>query len=266
MINNVPRLLIATTILCFQVLNSQSLHAASFDQKHTLWDELVQAHVRDKGSFSQVDYKAIIAEKAKLNRYLNSISNIPRADFNRWSRDQRLAFLINAYNAFTVKLIVDHYPVKSIKDIGSLFTNSWKKKFFKLFGQQTHLDYIEHDLIRGNSEFSEPRIHFAVVCASIGCPKLPAKAFTANNLETLLESGTIAFLSDTSRNRYVANKRKLQLSKIFDWYGKDFVPKYGSVQSFVAKYVTQDPAEQALITNKKVSLGFLDYDWSLNDI
>jgi len=245
---------------------SMSLSAASFDQHHTLWNELLQTHVVDHGNYSQVNYQALKVDEAKLDHYLTGLSALTPTEFNSWNREQQLAGLINTYNAFTVKLILNHYPVKSIKDIGSFFTSSWKKKFFIFLGQSSHLDHIEHDLIRANDIFNEPRIHFALVCASIGCPKLHNQAFTDKNLETLLEAGAKSFLSDSSRNRFVVNKNLLQLSKIFDWYGVDFEKKFGSVLSYVAKYVTAKPNEQARIIQGKVELEHLDYNWLLNDV
>ncbi|MFV2056415.1 MAG: DUF547 domain-containing protein, partial [Thiohalomonadales bacterium] len=252
------------TVMAFAVMIFLPLTAnAAFDQNHSAWNTLLQKYVVDHGDYSQVNYKAMKVDEAQLDGYLAEISALTKSEFGSWNRDQQLATLINAYNAFTVKLILKHYPVKSIKDIGSFFTNSWKITFFELFGEKTYLDHIEHDLIRGNAKFSEPRIHFTLVCASVGCPKLSNGAFTASNLESKLEASTRAFLQDKSRNRYVAEKRLLQLSKIFDWYGGDFVKKYGSVQNFVAKYVTPKPAEQLLIAQGKVQFEYLDYDWSL---
>lgn len=258
--------LLMAAVVTFSLLICLPLSAKGFDQGHKKWNTLLQNHVEDHGNYSQVNYRAMKADEAKLDVYLAEVSALSKSKFDSWSRDQQLATLLNAYNAFTVKLILKHYPVKSIKDIGSLFTNSWKITFFELFGEKTYLDHIEHDLIRGNPKFNEPRIHFAVVCASIGCPKLPNKAFTAANLETQLQAGARAFLQDSSRNRYNPEKRLLQLSKIFDWYGDDFVNKFGSPQKFVAKYITEVPAEQQLIAQGKVKLEYLDYNWSLNDV
>jgi hypothetical protein len=193
-------------------------------------------------------------------------SKIHATDFESWTRDQQLAFLINAYNALTVKLIVKHYPVASIKDIGNFFRSSWKIDFFNLLGEERNLDDIEHNMIRGQSRFSEPRIHFALVCASKGCPKLQPTAFTAENLEMLLQQGAREFLTDRSRNRYNADNKTLSLSMIFKWYGDDFRDRHGSVERFVAEYITDPALSQAIGTAQKISIEYLDYDWSLNDI
>lgn len=236
----------------------------SFDHSHALWDKTLQTYVVDHGDFSQVKYQALKQSgAATLNQYLQSVSAVQANQFKQWTKPQQLAFLINAYNAFTVKLILDHYPVESIKDIGSFFRSPWKIQFFMLFGHKTHLDHIEHELIRAN--FQEPRIHFAVVCASIGCPKLQARAYTAERLESMLESATRNFLRDSSRNRFDAQRNTLYLSSIFKWYEEDFAAKSGSVEQFVAPYISDDPKVRQQIQQRQVDVEYLDYDWSLND-
>jgi hypothetical protein len=189
---------------------------------------------------------------------------VSKAQFDQWTQAQRLAFLINAYNAFTVKLIVDHYPIDSIKAIGGFFRSPWKIKFFTLFGEKAYLDYIEHELIRGK-DYAEPRIHFALVCASVGCPKLQPQAYTAERLELMLESATRTFLQDVSRNRYDAPSNTVYLSSIYKWYGEDFVEKTASVEGFVASYLSDDATVQQKIRQRQVDVEYLDYDWSLNN-
>jgi Protein of unknown function, DUF547 len=184
-----------------------------------------------------------------------------------------LAFLINAYNAYTVELVLSAYPkLKSIRDLGGLFGSPWKKQFFKLFGQPAHLDHIEHDLIRAPGRYAEPRIHFAVVCASIGCPDLREEAFVAGKLDAQLEDAMRRFLSDRSRNRYNATKDRLEVSKIFDWYSRDFErgdKGFTSVSQALGRYAGQladDPRARERIRSGQVKVDFLDYDWSLNDV
>jgi hypothetical protein len=189
---------------------------------------------------------------------------VSKSQFKQWTQAQRLSFLINAYNAFTLKLIIDHYPVESIKDIGGFFRSPWKIKFFAFFGIETHLDYIEHELIRGR-DYAEPRIHFALVCASVGCPKLQTQAYTAERLESMLETAAKTFLRDTSRNRYDTANNTVYLSSIFKWYGDDFAAKAGSVEKFVASYITDDPQARQRIRSKQVGVDYLEYDWTLND-
>lgn len=239
-----------------------------FDQSHQAWTVYLQKHVRVKGAASTVDYKSIKKDPKELQEYLQSLEAVSQSEFDRFSENEKLAFLINSYNAFTVKLIADHYPVKSIKDIGERsFSNPtaspWKEKFFRLFGEERHLDNIEHDMIR--ERFNEPRIHFAVVCASIGCPALRNEAFVATNVEKQLEDSAQNFLSDTSRNRYSPETKKLELSSIFKWYGSDFPKKYGSLEAFLAPRMTTIPEHQKIIRDKKADVSYLDYDWSLNE-
>ncbi|MGE3759221.1 MAG: DUF547 domain-containing protein [Pseudobdellovibrionaceae bacterium] len=241
----------------------KSSTSGRFDQTHSMWTQFLQKHVKKSAHSSTVNYKEIKRDPSKLETYLKALESVSQDEFNRFSNDERLAFLINSYNAFTVKLIVDHYPVKSIKDIGSLFSSPWKKKFFRLLGEERSLDNIEHDMIR--KQFNEPRIHFAVNCASVGCPALRDEAFVASGLDKQLEDASVSFLSDKTRNRYNPETKKLELSSIFKWYGSDFPKKYGSLEAFLATRITSNPEYQKLVQEKKVNISYLDYDWSLNE-
>ncbi len=241
-----------------------SFSSFAFDQDHKALDKVLKDHVIFKGNQSLVNYKAIKNKPSELEQYLKDLSAVKKSQFDSWTAGNKLAFLINAYNAFTLKLIVDNYPTKSIKDIGTLFKSPWKKKFFKLFGKETHLDEVEHVMIRKN--FDEPRIHFAVVCASIGCPPLHRFAFTGNQLEKQLKEATRVFLMDKNKNSYDPLKKKLRLSKIFKWYGDDFNKKYGSYLKFVSTRITEDKKGQALIAKDDVSSSWNSYDWGLNEI
>jgi hypothetical protein len=244
---------------------------AAFDHSHAQWDALTKKHVvwLPGGHASQVDYKGFQADRPALKAYLDGVSSVNHADYDGWSKSQKLAFLINAYNAFTVELILTEYPkVKSIKDLGSLIRSPWKKKFFTLLGREHGLDDIEQGMIRTPGSFDEARIHMAVNCASIGCPALRDEALAADQLDAQLENGVVRFLSDHSRNRFNPQSGRLEVSKIFDWYAKDFAARAGSVEAWLAKYAEKlaaDPKQQQLIRDKKVKLDFLDYDWTLND-
>ena len=134
------------------------------------------------GQASRVDYSAFQKNQKVLQAYLASMSAVSRSEFDSWTKDQQLAFLINAYNAWTIEFVLSAYPdIKSIKDLGSFFSSPWKKEFINLLGETRSLDNIEHTLIRGSGRYNEPRIHFAVNCASIGCPALLNRAYTAEN-------------------------------------------------------------------------------------
>lgn len=236
---------------------------AHFDHSHRQWNDFLKQVVVTVGHESRVNYSKAKANREKLDTYLKALEGVNKPEFENFSESQRLAFLINAYNAFTVALIVDHYPVKSIKDIGSFLKSPWKIEFFSLFGEKHYLDNIEHDMIR--KWFHEPRIHFALVCASKGCPALRNEAFTADHLESQLEDAAKNFITDKNKNRFSRAQNHLEISSIFKWYGEDFVKKFGSVEAFLAPIISESPEEQNLIRSKRASISYLDYDWSLND-
>lgn len=264
--------LLATLLL----LLSGELAAQAFDHGHAAWDALLKRHVVliSGGNASQLDYSGMLAERAELKRYLDRLSAVSGAEYQSWTDSQRLAFLINAYNAFTVELILTAYPdIRSIKELGSLFRSPWKQRFFTLLGKERHLDELEHDLIRAPGVFDEPRIHFAVNCASIGCPMLRNEAYTAGRLEQQLEDAAGRFLADSSRNRFDAATGTLWLSKIFDWYGEDFEQGhrgFNSLPAGLARYADQLGVESAedrrRIQEGDYRIEFLDYDWRLNSV
>ncbi len=210
---------------------------------HNSWETLLKAHVSDKGN---VNYKAFKSDASKLRAYINLLSaNMPNEE---WSREDKLAYWINAYNALTVDLIIRNYPLNSIKDI----KNPWDQRLWKLGAKWYNLNEIEHQILR---KMDEPRIHFAIVCASFSCPKLQNTAFTASNLEDQLTDATKTFLADKDRNNISANS--LQLSKIFKWFSKDFKTN-GSVVDFIDLYTEVDISPNAKKTYKT-------YNWDLND-
>jgi len=219
-----------------------------------------------------VRYAELKNKRTKLKAYLDTLSSVTGPEFEAWSKAQRLAFLLNAYNAFTVELILTRYPhLESIRDFGRFIDNPWKKRFFKLLGQEQHLDGIEHGMIRAPGAYDEPRIHMAVNCASIGCPMLREEAYVADRLGGQLEEQVVRFLSDRSRNRYDGATHTLEVSEIFDWYREDFSSGFQGIRSreeFFARYaelLSGDPEGQTLIRSHKAKIRFLDYDWALND-
>jgi Protein of unknown function, DUF547 len=250
------------------------VHAA-FDHRHTVWNDLVATNVVwiDAGHGSQVRYAQFESDRGKLRTYLDSLSAVTKEEFEGWTKSQRLAFLTNAYNAFTIEKILTRYPkLKSIRDFGTFIGNPWKDKFFTLLGTPMSLDGIEHDTIRKPGAYDDPRIHFAVNCASIGCPALRNEAYVADRLDAQFDDQTKRFLSDRSRNRYVLESNTLEVSKIFDWYGSDF---HGGdrgqtgLPSFFAAYaaeIADTPEARQAIRDGKAKTAFLDYDWALNDV
>ncbi len=244
----------------------------AFDHRHGAWNALLKQHVvlAAGGNASGFRYAAMKSQHDALKAYLESLSAVTAATYAGWSKPQQLAFLINAYNAFTVELILTRYPdLKSIKDLGSLLQAPWKKKFFKLLGQERTLDEVEHEMIRAPGVFDDPRIHVAVVCASIGCPMLRNEAFVAERLDAQMEDAMKRFLSDRKRNRFEGGT--LSVSKIFDWYRKDFEKGHKGIdtlQTLFGRYAEQlaaSPQDQAEITGGKYKLVHLEYDWALND-
>ena len=272
-------LFIATLLTTMAVAMTAS--GQPFDQSHSAFSALLKKHVAllDGGKTSKVNYVEFGKDRAALKSYLASVSKVSEAEFNGWTKPQRMAFLINAYNGFTLELMLQNYPVKSIKDIGGTFDNRWKRKFFKLFGQDFYLDKIEHETLRKPGAFDDPRVHFAVNCASIGCPALREEAFTADKLDKQLEEQTIRFLSDRSRNRYEQKSGNLAVSMIFKWFKEDWesgykgfdgkTPPIKSREDYFARYaklLADAPADQQKIADGKADISFMDYDWSINAV
>lgn len=244
-------------LLLFSLLaiSTASIHAA-FDHTHSDFTAILRKHVANE----KVDYSALKNDPDKLGGYLVRLSEVQEADFQKWSKDEQKAFLINLYNATTLKLVVDHYPVKSIKDIGGLFSGPWKQEAVKVFGKALTLDHLEKDmLLKG---YNDPRIHFAVNCASIGCPALRSEAFQAAKLDAQFQEQGKNFLQDKSKNRVDSGAGVLYLSSIFDWYESDFKTAAGSVEKFVAPYFTD--VDRKAIEDGGLKIKYTDYDWSLN--
>ena len=210
---------------------------------HSNWTSILQSNVSDKGA---VDYANIKKQRDNLNKYIKSLTAYLPAE--TWSKKEKLAYWINAYNALTVDLIIRNYPVKSIKDI----KNPWKQRLWKLGDKTYSLEEIEHDILR---KMNEPRIHFAIVCASYSCPKLQNKAFIAEDLETQLTTATKEFLADKNRNEISENS--IELSKIFSWFSKDFTEN-GTLIEFLNQY-------SMVQISPKAKKRFKDYNWALNE-
>ncbi|MFT5166994.1 MAG: hypothetical protein ACI8P3_002231 [Saprospiraceae bacterium] len=217
---------------------------------HQIWTALLSKQVSTAGN---VDYKGIIADKASLDTYLAALSDNPPGV--NWGENDKIAYWINAYNAFTVKLIVDNYPLKSIKDIGNglpMINSPWDIKFFKIGDTDFDLNTIEHEILR--KQFQEPRIHFAINCASFSCPKLRNEAFEAKTLDKQLDEQARSFINNPDKNKI--DNKETQLSKIFSWFENDFTKK-GSIKSFIKKYHEE--------FNENNKLQYIDYVWTLNE-
>ena len=222
----------------------------SFDQSHSVFDGLLKKHVQN----GLVSYRGFQKDREIMKKYLAELSSVSQSEYNGFSREDRMAFLINAYNAFTIELILKNYPLKSIRKIGFLPGAAWKEKFFKLLGEDRNLDWIEHSRLR--VDFGEPRIHFTIVCASIGCPHLQREAYTGKNLNAQMENAAAGFLNDSKKNYYSEKDDTLYISSIFDWFRKDF-EKTGLIP-FLRGYM-----KVKIPDNPKIR--YSEYDWSLNE-
>ncbi len=229
--------------------------AFAFDHTHKNWTQTLAKYQDQKGLVRYPQLKTDSASPAHLFAvYIRDLQAVPPGEYDGWTANQKKAFLINAYNALTVKLILENHPVKSIKKIGGFFTKPWAVKFFSLFqGKITSLDPIEHDWLR--PIYKDYRIHAAVNCASFSCPPLRHEAFTGDKLDAQLDDQMQNWLKDESRNQLKI--RPAKISKIFDWYKKDFEQWGGGVQAVITKY-WKTPLERQ-------DFEYLDYNWDLNE-
>lgn len=241
----------------------------TFDREHAAWSALLKQHVRwnADGTASNVDYDGFRRDRASLGAYLAALAKVTPSQYQTWSWADREAFLINAYNAATVELILTQYPNPgSIKDLGGWFSTPWKRRFVVLLGQTRSLDDIEQGLLRRAPEYRDPRAHFAVNCASLGCPALRDEAYVGVLLDAQMNDQTRRFLRDGTRNRFIGVSRHLQVSKLFDWYSADFA-RVGGVANFLAGYADalgMTPAEAVALRAGRIDIDYLPYDWSLN--
>ena len=232
------------------------------DQSYAQYGQLLADYVHN----GFVDYTGLKRDRALLDSVVNMIAT---ADTSGMTRDQLKAFYINAYNILTLRSIVDAYPVKSIKDIDDV----WKKKW-RVAGEKISLDEIENKILR--EKFKDPRIHMAINCASKSCPPLRSDPYVADSLDQQLEDASDRFVSDDRYNRIYPEKAKAELSRVFDWFGTDFVDQYydhrksyelspekNAVLMFAIKH--HPKRDQAALLVRTYEVTFLDYDWSLND-
>jgi len=212
---------------------------------HQLWDSLLQKYVSEQGL---VNYQGFIDDSLVLHDYLSLLSSHPPND-SLWTKHERLVYWINAYNAFTIALVIRHWGVESIQEIGKGFGTPWSIEFIPIAKESLSLEDIEHRILRF---MDEPRIHFAINCASISCPKLLNEAYHPQKIERQLTEQTITFLSDTSKNKIT--EKSAQLSRIFQWFKADFERKQ-SLYDFIQQYYPIARLEEH---------HYLAYDWSLN--
>jgi hypothetical protein len=244
-----------TLLAWFTCTNCRTIRnsADSKPVTHEIWNSLLKKHVNADG---WVDYKGFIRDSSELNRYLKVLEAAHPND-KTWSRNEQMAYWINAYNAYTVQLIVRNYPVKSIKDIkkGLAFVNSvWDIQFIKIQGFTYDLNNIEHNILR--PIYKDPRVHAAVNCASYSCPKLRPEAYTAAQLDVQLNDAMAGFVNDPTRNRISASKA--EISEIFKWFKGDFEQNGQNLRAFLNQFSKEKISDKTDITH-------LDYNWSLNE-
>lgn len=271
------RIFITLIFLASLMIFSANLAAQNFD--HAIFDELMQKYVAN----GLVDYQGVKAEQESLATYLKTLEQVNPVDFRQWSKAEQKAFWINAYNAITIEGILRNYPIQrggllarvrfpqnSIRQIGGF----WDKVFVKVMGKDLTLNDIEHKILR--KQFNDSRIHFVIVCASIGCPILENRAFFADDLDQRLEQATRNFITDPDKVQLDQKQNVLYLSSIFDWYKADFsvsddamkkFAKYSNAEQGVVEFVAKFLAEsdQKYIVQHQPKIKYLDYDWSLNE-
>ena len=213
----------------------------------SIFDSLLQKNVDKTG---RVDYQSLKNNETLLDNYLAYIQN--NEPTKEWSSNKKKAFWINTYNAYTIKIILNNYPLKSIRDIKIDGKTAWKIPFVKVGQKRYTLDQIEHEILR--KKFNDPRIHVGINCASVSCPRLWNFAFTEDNIASSLDNLMKVFINDTTRNKI--SKNNVALSEIFNWFSKDFI-KNGTIISYLNTYA-------AIKISEKASIKYLTYDWSLN--
>ncbi|MDZ7721411.1 MAG: DUF547 domain-containing protein [candidate division KSB1 bacterium] len=264
-------------LLLLIVLSAVPSRSAGPAFSHSAFDAVLQEHVQN----GLVDYQALTQNRQRLKLYLKQIERVDADSFRQWDRAEQMALWINAYNAITIEGIVRHYPI----DWGNLLSRArfpkssirqisgfWDKVFIPVMGRDLTLNDIEHNVLR--KQYKDPRIHFVLVCASIGCPKLPNRAFTADQLNQQMDAATREFIQNPDKNRLDKQENILYLSSIFKWYKEDFPASAGSgslkvygdergVVEFAADYRSE--SDRKFIYEQQPKLKYLDYDWSLND-
>lgn len=227
--------------------------AQALDADSTAYNRFLSKYVSD----GAVDYQKMQSEKDVLDAYLKDLAGVNESEFLQWEKPAQMAYLINLYNATTLQLILDNYPLESIKKIRKRFKGPWDQDVVELFGSRVTLNDIEHKMLRKN--YNEPRIHFALVCAARSCPPLRSEAYTAEKLEEQFKNQGELFFSQTSKNRVDSKSQILYLSPIFKWFKEDFEKEAVSLIDFVRPYFKNQ------VVNESWKIKYTNYDWSLNE-
>ncbi len=234
-------------LLVILMLGSLSVYSST-KADHSIWNELLMKNVSSSG---KVNYKSFKVDLNKLADYLIELKkHAPAGD---WSKSEKMAYYINLYNAYTIQLVLAKYPVKSVKDVRFSGKDIWQVKLVKSGDKIYSLSYVENGILR---KMGDPRIHFAINCASYSCPKLLNKAFTASNLEANLKKLTVAYINDQKHN--IIAPKKVKLSQIFEWYATDFTSSKSTLIDYLNKYST-------IPINTNAKIEYIPYNWSLNE-
>ena len=248
MIRKLLPILFFISVFCisFEVNSSEK----NFDHQYKNYGQILNDHVNN----GKVDYLKLKKNANALNLVLVEFAAVSSEQFEGWDKNKQLAYLINLYNAATLDLIIDNYPLVSIKDLDQ----PWDKKIVNLHGENISLNHLEHEIIRKN--YKEPRIHFALVCAAKGCPVLISDPYTGGKLESQLKGSTKLFLSESDKNKIDDTNKLIIISPIFEWFAIDFEEHSGSVVAFLAPYYSKNSEDL-----KTYQIKYTNYDWSLND-
>lgn len=252
LVSNFKIILISMPFFLF-LIETTMAQKSNFD--HSVFDRLLKKHVDQNG---RVDYQNFAKDQPLLRNYLNSLSrNTP--DSLKWSENEQLAYWINLYNAFTTELILDHYPLESIRDIGTKIPivfgdTAWDIEFINVGAKTYTLDQIENEVLR--NKFDEPRVHFALVCAAASCPDLRREAYTADKLDSQLNSQAVIFLSNPIKNKI--GSEKSTISEIFKWYESEFT-KNGTLIEYLNQFTRSTISSNA-------EIDYIKFDWSLNEL
>jgi hypothetical protein len=259
------RALVLALLLALAFPQTGAAPSSGFDHRHPLWSSVLAKHAKQDG----FDYAGLKADRSELDQYLAELRRVTPGELAGWTREQRFAFWINVYNAFAVDLVTRSYPIASIQSLNTAFVKVWERDVIPLKAlhpegkdDELSLDDVEHKILR--PVFQDARVHAALNCASQGCPPLRAEAYVAERLSVQLDEQARAWLADPARNRYDRTATRVIVSKIFEWFAKDFARDAGSVQAWIARYA---PAQHAAWIGpaRALKIEYLEYSWKLND-
>lgn len=249
------------------ISKSDNTPQAEFDHSYTKWAQVLEKYVIIEGATSTVNYRELKKKEKVFDLCLAEFSKVTESQFNSWGQNQKLAFLINSFNAFTIKHVLSNYPIESVNKIGPLLESPWQIVFFSLLGKSRNLDWLRFEAIRGT--FPDPRILFALNSGTVSSPPLKREPYVADGIDLQLQNQTKLFMRDSKHNRLSQKTKTLYLSKIFSpmpWFGNDFIKESGSINKFIAPYITDDPRLRKALSENSFKNEFLKYNWQLNEV